>query len=229
MLAEASLFLQTGQSALGTLNCPSPTVQEWAFYHLKDIGSCFLPGQEPSALGKCWLSIKGSVSLGDREARVCWFLSVPKAGICPRVRGKGVLLWKEKRGIAIFWRQAGPSLFALSKGQRHLRRGKGRSGNFSSPRSSREVQRQASCVSSVYRHTQSKYLHTLKKKKLFTHICRVLFKYKLYDTLLWFILRISQISYYVYIIIMYNVVYNYIMYNIVICKQRIKDKCYVII
>ena len=53
------------------------------FYHFKDIGLCFLQGQEPSTPGKHWLSVKGSVGLSDVKAWVRCFLSVPKAGICP--------------------------------------------------------------------------------------------------------------------------------------------------
>jgi hypothetical protein len=56
-------------------------VQEWATYHFKDVWSLSLQGQEPSALEKCRLFIKESVSLGDTEAGVCCLLSVPKAGI----------------------------------------------------------------------------------------------------------------------------------------------------
>ena len=49
VLSGTSVFLQTGHSCLGTLNCLFPIVQEWAFYYFKDIGLCFLKGQEPSA------------------------------------------------------------------------------------------------------------------------------------------------------------------------------------
>lgn len=52
-------------------------------YHFKDPGACFLQGREPSAVGKHWLSIKGTVGLSDTEAFIWCFLSIPKASICP--------------------------------------------------------------------------------------------------------------------------------------------------
>lgn len=42
----ASVFLQTGNSCLGTLNCPLVLVKAWASYHFKDVWSLF-----PSRVG----------------------------------------------------------------------------------------------------------------------------------------------------------------------------------
>ena len=50
-----------------------------AFYHFKDIGSCFLQGQGPSGPEICWLLIRGGrASFGDSEARVACLCLLPR-------------------------------------------------------------------------------------------------------------------------------------------------------
>lgn len=103
------------------------------FYRFEDIGPCFLQGQEHSAPSMCWLSIKGSVSVGDGEAWVWCFLSVPKAGIFPTggCQGEGNATMKEEKGNCNVQAPGWALLFALSKGQRHLW-GAGREGVLTS-------------------------------------------------------------------------------------------------
>lgn len=81
--------LQTGLSCLETLNCLSHSPRV-GFCYFKNIGSCFLQGQEPSALEKCWLLIRGGrASYGHGEARVECLSSAPKASICGGRGGPG--------------------------------------------------------------------------------------------------------------------------------------------
>ena len=101
------------------------------FYHFKDIDSCFLQGQEPSAPEKCCLSIKESVSLSDTEASLCCFLSVPKAGICCflelRAWGWGGEFLREKGDPPSKGEYSGPRLGPLfAPSERHLCLGTGR-------------------------------------------------------------------------------------------------------
>lgn len=64
-LSEASVFLQTGHSCLGTLNCPSLMVQEWASYHFKDVWSLFPSRAGAICTGEMLVIYQGGVSLGD--------------------------------------------------------------------------------------------------------------------------------------------------------------------
>ena len=125
VLSGTSVFLQTGHSCLGRLNCPPLMAKKWGTYLFKDVWFVFL--QDSSHLHRenaSYLSRRIPAS----EIKRLRYLFPKLASAALRERGS-LRTNTMKRGIAIFWHQLGISLTAPSESSEAFLMGKNGEGS----------------------------------------------------------------------------------------------------